>query len=212
MTVTFARDVQIVCMGALAILLFYTLWLSRYRGLDSHVTVRWVLVQCAAMLAIVLWKWLPIFEFTSRLEDRQLLLVVTVLIFAFTAFLMLDLLVRISRQSVQIKKLVQELAIQSLRLDSVAPFEAPPMRAETTSMRDDADIVPHAPHSPGTASRLSASGSQILFLCWLVCLVALNGILLNEPLSRWLVYTIAPSKSNTIEATLKPLLTAAYKN
>jgi hypothetical protein len=208
MTMTFAGDIQIVCMGALSILLFYTLWLSRYRGLDTHITVRWVLVQCAAMLAIVLWKWLPIFEFTSRLQDRQLLLVVTVLIFAFTAFLMLDLLVRISRQSVQIKKLVQELAIQRLRLDPVAPLETPPTRAETTLVRDQADITSDAPHSPGASPRLSAS--QILFLCWLVCIVALNGILLNEPLSRWLVGEIAPL--NKIEATLKPLFTAAYQN
>jgi hypothetical protein len=118
----------------------------------------------------------------------------------------LDLLVRIARLSVQIKKLVQELAIQFLRLDWLALFEVP------ISMRDAAVIGPHAPHSSGTASRLSASASQILFLCWLVCLVALNGMLLNEPLSRWLVYTIAPLKSNTIEVTLKPLLTAAYKN
>jgi Uncharacterized conserved protein (DUF2304) len=208
MTMTFAGDIQLVCMGALAILLFYTLWLSRYRGLDTHVTVRWVLVQCAAMLAIILWRSLPIFEFTSRLQDRQLLLVVTVFIFAFTAFLMLDLLVRISRQSVQIKRLVQELAIQRLRLDSVAPLETPPMRPETTSLQDEADIVPDALHSPETASR--ASGSQILFLCWLVCIVALNGILLNEPLSRWLVGKVAPL--NKIEATLKPLFTAAYQN
>jgi hypothetical protein len=124
MTMAFARDIQIACLAALALLLCYTLWLSRYRGLDSHVTVRWVLVQCAAIFAVVLWKWLPIFEFTSQLQDRQLLLVTTVLMFTFVAFLMLDLLVRISRQSVQIKKLTQELAIQRLRIDSVAAPEA----------------------------------------------------------------------------------------
>ena len=190
MTVTFATEIQIVCMSTLAILLFYTLWLSRYRGLDTHVTVRWVLVQCAAMLAIVLWKWLPIFEFTSRLQDRQLLLVVTVLIFAFTAFLMLDLLVRISRQSIQIKKLVQELAIQSLRLDSVAPFENLPKRAETTPVRDETHIAPDAPPHPGTASWSSLS--QILFMCWLLCIFALNENM-NEPFSRWLVYSISSS-------------------
>lgn len=123
MTMAFARDIQIACLAALALLLCYTLWLSRYRGLDSHVTVRWVLVQCAAIGAVVLWKWLPIFELTSQLQDRQLLLITTVLMFTFVAFLMLDLLVRISRQSVQIKKLTQELAIQRLRIDSVPATE-----------------------------------------------------------------------------------------
>jgi hypothetical protein len=123
---------------------------------------------------------------------------------------MLDLLVRICMQSVRIKKLVQESAIQPLRLNSLAPFETPPMCAETTSVRDAADIALDAQHSPRTASRLSASASQSLFLCWLFCLVALNGILLNEPLSRWLVYEII--LSNKIEVTLKPLFTAAYQN
>ncbi len=123
---TFARDIQLVCLGTIAALLLYTLWLSRYRGLDAHVTVRWVLVQCAAILAIILWRWLPIFGFTSKLQDRQLLLVTTVLFFAFVTFLMLDMLVRISRQTEQIKKLTQELAIQRLRIDEVVgrPFAA----------------------------------------------------------------------------------------
>lgn len=131
---TFSRDIQLVCLGTLAMLLLYTLWLSRYRQLDAHVTARWVLMQCAAIFAIILWRGLPIFEFTSKLQDRQLLLVTTVLFFAFIAFLMLDLLVRISKQTEQIKRLAQELAIQRLRIDGTVPLEQQALPADTESL------------------------------------------------------------------------------
>jgi hypothetical protein len=116
----FSHDVQLVSLGMLILLLLYTLLLSRYRGLDAHVTVRWVLVQGAAILTVLLWRWLPLFQFTSGLQDRQLLLLMTVVFFAFTAFFMLDTLVRISRHTNQIKRLTQELAIQASRIDAVA--------------------------------------------------------------------------------------------
>jgi hypothetical protein len=116
----FSHDVQLVSLGMLILLLLYTLLLSRYRGLDAHVTVRWVLVQGAAILTVLLWRWLPLFQFTSGLQDRQLLLLMTVVFFAFTAFFMLDTLVRLSRHTDQIKRLTQELAIQASRLDAFA--------------------------------------------------------------------------------------------
>jgi hypothetical protein len=129
-TINFAEDVQLVCLGTFALLLLYTLWLSRYRGLDAHMTVRWALVQCAALFAVGLWRWLPIFGFTSRLQDRQLLLLTMVLFFAFVTFLMLDILVRISKQTGQLKKLTQELAIQRLRVDGIIPAEGPSQPAD----------------------------------------------------------------------------------
>jgi hypothetical protein len=200
----FARDIQLVCMTALAGLLVYTLWLSRYRGLDAHVTVRWVLVQCVAIFAILLWQWLPIFQFTSQLQDRQLLLMMTVLVFAFIAFLILDLLVRVSRQSVQIKRLVQELAIQRMRLDAVAPPEKSPICANTQVQAETVRPVAGGSYR----DRLLSTVSQVLFLIWLLAAVCFNGLLLNEPLATWVVYRIAPTL--TWEASLKPLLTAAY--
>lgn len=118
---SFAGDIQIVCLGTLALLALYTLSLARYRGLDGHLTVRWLLTLGAAFLTIVFWRWLPFFSITSSLQERELLLMVTVLMFAFVIFLMLDLLVRSSRQSGQIKRLTQELAIQRARLDAIAP-------------------------------------------------------------------------------------------
>jgi hypothetical protein len=118
---SFASDIQLVCLGTLSVLVLYTLWLSRYRGLDGHITVRWLLIQIVALLTIAFWRWLPIFDTTSRLQERELLLITTVMLFALVVFLMLDLLVRSSRQAAQIKRLTQELAIQRLRVDELAP-------------------------------------------------------------------------------------------
>jgi hypothetical protein len=117
---SFASDIQLVCLGTLSVLVLYTLWLSRYRGLDGHITVRWLLIQIIALLTIAFWRWLPIFDTTSRLQERELLLITTVMLFALVVFLMLDLLVRTSRQTAQIKRLTQELAIQRMRLDGFA--------------------------------------------------------------------------------------------
>jgi len=108
---TFSITVQSVCIGVLCLLFFYTLWLMRTGRLNAHVTVRWVLAEIAAMIAVVLWRFLPLFSLTSTLGDRELLVVLAVVIFALVAFLILDCLVRISTHTHQIKLLMQELAL-----------------------------------------------------------------------------------------------------
>lgn len=102
--------VQGICLGVLALLFIYTLWLMRSGRLNAHVTVRWILAEGAAFLAVSLWQWLPMFGFTSTLGDRELLMVLAVVFFALVAFLMLDSLVRISTHTHQIKLLTQEVA------------------------------------------------------------------------------------------------------
>ena len=108
---TFSFAVQSVCIGALVLLFGYTLWLMRTGRLNAHVTVRWVLAECAALVAVLLWRLLPLFNFTSTLGDRELLVVLAVVFFALIAFLVLDCLVRISTNTHQIKLLTQELAL-----------------------------------------------------------------------------------------------------
>ena len=103
--------VQSICLGLLAILGIYTLWLMRTGRLDAHVTVRWLLAEGAAFLSVLLWQWLPLFGLTSTLGDRELLMVLAVVFFALIAFLMLDCLVRISTHTHQVKLLTQELAL-----------------------------------------------------------------------------------------------------
>jgi Uncharacterized conserved protein (DUF2304) len=100
-----------ICLGVLALLFAYTLWLMRSGRLNAHVTVRWILAEGAAFVAVSLWQWLPLFGFTSTLGDRELLMILAVVFFALIAFLMLDSLVRISTHTHQIKLLTQELAL-----------------------------------------------------------------------------------------------------
>lgn len=108
---TFSFTVQSICFGALALLFGFTLWLMRTGRLNVHVTVRWVLAESAAILAVLLWRWLPLFSVTSTLGDRELLVILAVVFFVFIAFLILDCLVRISTHTHQIKLLTQELAL-----------------------------------------------------------------------------------------------------
>ena len=110
--------VQSVCLGMLALLLVYTLWLMRSGRLNAHVTVRWILAEGAAIFAVMMWQWLPLFGFTSTLGDRELLMILAVVFFALIAFLILDSLVRISTHTHQIKLLTQELALLRVRSES----------------------------------------------------------------------------------------------
>ncbi len=141
---TFSFTVQSVCLGALALLFGYTLWLLRSGRLSAHVTVRWVLAESAAFLAVLLWRWLPMFSYTSGLGDRELLVVLAVIFFAFIAFLILDCLVRISTHTRQIKLLTQELAL--LRECT----EPGPVRSEQGHPhRDNAPSCCQADSAPG---------------------------------------------------------------
>ena len=106
-----------ICLGVLAMLFAYTLWLMRSGRLNAHVTVRWILAEGAAFVAVSLWQWLPLFGFTSTLGDRELLMVLAVVFFALIAFLMLDSLVRISTHTHQIKLLTQEVALLRAQLE-----------------------------------------------------------------------------------------------
>lgn len=155
---SFVGHIQIVCLATLALLIVYTLWLSRYRELDGHLTVRWLLIQVTALLTIAFWRWLPFFTVTSTLQERELLLMITVLQFAFVVFLMLDLLVRSSRQSMQIKRLTQEVAIQRTRIDAIAPEPG----VSGTPQGD------RTPTVPSRVAREKLSKAAILASLWIV--------------------------------------------
>lgn len=114
----FSLTIQTVCLMLLSGLMIYTLWLMRSGRLNAHVTVRWVLVELAGFFAVVLWKWLPLFKYTSTLGDRELLMILAVVFFVLIAFLMLDCLVRISTHTTQLKRLTQELALLRTHVES----------------------------------------------------------------------------------------------
>jgi hypothetical protein len=133
--ISFSTTVQSICLGALALLMLYTLWLSRYKGLEAHIAVRWILIECVAILAVVLWRWLPFLAYTSGLQDRELLLILTVLFFVFVAFFVLGTLIRISMHSRQIKQLTQELALVRLQTETIPGGER---HSKTTKLKQAA--------------------------------------------------------------------------
>lgn len=102
-------------------LIAYTLWLLRSERLSAHIAVRWLLAECTAIAAFLLWQWLPLFRYTSAMGDRELLMVLAVIFFVLVTFLMLDSLVRISAQNLQIKRLAQEFALLQERFEDAQP-------------------------------------------------------------------------------------------
>jgi len=183
---TFAGDIQVVCLGTLTLLIIYTLWLSRYRGLDGHLAVRWLLIQGGALLTIMFWRWLPLFSVTSSLQDRELLLMVTVLLFAFVIFLALDLWVQHPPQSAENKRLTQELAIQRERIDRLVHTQAP----EAVGDIPEPELPRHG------ANRMSRGA--VLACLWIILCV---GFFMAE---------IMGYKSPLYPKVLKAFLTADY--
>lgn len=201
MTADLVSEVQTASLIALALLLCYTLWLWRYRGLDRHLAFRWAFLQFGTMLALALLSIPAVRKLVSHLKETELLLILAVLTFGFVAFLIFDLLLKISSQSAQLEKLSLALALQ---------------RPE--SGREAARDTRHDPGQPDRATiwerfvalfrpSLGSAGPQLLFFLWLLGVALLNGILLNEPLMRDWAGSAGLLK---YEAILKPRFTAAY--
>jgi hypothetical protein len=142
MTILSLMSVRFVSVALMCGLVVYTVWLLRSERLSAHIAVRWVLAECAAIAAFLLWQWLPLFRYTSAIGDRELLMVLAVIFFVLVTFLMLDSLVRISTQNVQIKRLAQELALlreavesgQPLAENPADPSQLPPRLHELTRL------------------------------------------------------------------------------
>jgi hypothetical protein len=128
---SFSLSVQLTCLVMLILLLIYSLMLLRFGRLNAHITVRWVLAECAAILAVILWGKLPIITFTSKMEDRELLVILAVVIFSLVAFFTLDCLTRISSQHRQIVIITQELALLRERVEANASTSNPSLKEES---------------------------------------------------------------------------------
>jgi hypothetical protein len=181
----FISQIQVVSLAAIILLVAYALWLARYRGLDGHLTVRWLIVLVATGFCIAFWQYLPPFRITSVMQERELLLMVTVGLFALVVFLMLDLLVRSSRHTAQIKRLTQELAIQRERIDRLEPVQ-PVARIE--------------PRKPAEVQMPRARGSFVMSLAWLWIVLCLGFSAYDTFLYRTKYYPSA----------LRKFLAAAY--
>jgi len=161
---SFSTAVQAASLLSLAGLLLYTFWLMRAGRLSAHLTVRWMLAEGAAILGVLVWSWLPFFSFTSGLNDRELLVILAVLLFVLIAFLMLDSLARISTHTHQIKRLTQEVAL--LRAASAgAGLDLPAATMVAVPMP-----LPAGPRPDGGA-RGAITWPQRLALLWIAACV-----------------------------------------
>lgn len=156
---SFSTAVQGASLLSLAGLLLYTFWLMRAGRLSAHLTVRWMLAEGVAILGVVVWSWLPFFSFTSGLNDRELLVVLAVLLFVLIAFLMLDSLARISTHTHQIKRLTQEVAL--LRAASAGGQDPPAATGVAVSalIKISAGRAPEHEREPGPPRHTSGRGS-----------------------------------------------------
>jgi hypothetical protein len=130
--------------------------------LDAHVTVRWILAECAAILAVLLWGRLPFITYTSVLGDRELLVVLAVIFFGLVAFLMLDCLARISTHTYQIKRLTQELAL--LR-------ESTRKQSNSALLRDD--LAPQRNDIASGGERKRDAMRDALLAIWIVACICI---------------------------------------
>lgn len=108
---------NIVCQLFVLVLLFYTLWLVRSERLNSHIAVTWILVELLILLGFWLWKFSPFYVITSKLNDRELMMLLAVFIISLIIFLMLDILTKSSKHAHQIKCLTQEVALLRNEVD-----------------------------------------------------------------------------------------------
>lgn len=184
---SFSLIVQTVCLVLLSGLMFYTLWLMRSGRLNAHVTVRWVLVECAGIFAVVLWKWLPLFKYTSALGDRALLMILAVVFFVLIAFLMLDCLVRISTHTTQVKRLTQELALLRTYVEPVG-------KEEDSTVAKIPVIVPNVESFKQNNGDLGKRDMLLIF--WIVACLGLY---------LWDIYPGYPE-------TMKAFFTASYQH
>ncbi len=107
----FSSSILGVSLVVLLVLLGYTLLLLRSGQLSPHLAVKWVLTELLIILSVLLWGKLPLFVFTSQIEDRAMMVMLAVLFFVFVVYLILDCLIQISTHTNQIKKLTQEIAL-----------------------------------------------------------------------------------------------------
>lgn len=163
---SFSFSVRSICLGLLISLMAYTLWLMRTGRLNAHVTVRWILAEGLAILAVLLWGGLPLIQYTSTLGDRELLVVLAVVFFALLAFFILDCLVRISTHTHQIKQLSQELALLRQQIADVGvcfPIAA----------------MPEPMPAPGAKACVGESLRDLLLFFWMatcLCLFLWDGL------------------------------------
>ena len=132
----FSFAVESTCLVVLGSLFVYTVALIRSGRVSAFIAVRWIIVELVAICAVLIWGRLPLIAFTASLGDRELLVVLAVILFGLIAFLMLDNLQRISDQNSQLRRLNQEVALLRESVATGGPI------AQRGLACDDMDTAP----------------------------------------------------------------------
>ena len=108
---SFNTALQIATLVSLGSLFGYTQWLMRTGRLSAHLTIRWLLAEGAAFLAMFFWSMLPFFSLEPGLDGREHLIILVLILCIFIAFLILDSQARTAAHTHEIRQLTEEIAL-----------------------------------------------------------------------------------------------------
>ena len=185
----FSPSVLALCLFALFALTLYTFLLLRAGKLTPHITLRWLLTEGVAIVAVILWGRLPFISMTSMLNDRELLVVLAVIFFSLFIFLILESQKYISKHTNQIRRLSQEIALLRAQLEDQGQG-GPLTRAQegrfdqvslpcTTSEGPSVAKTPVKTADSGVEKGAGANALELVCLAW-VALIAAFELVMNH--------------------------------
>ena len=104
---------------------------------------------------------LPVISYTSRLNDREMLVILAVIFFGLISFLILDALSRISTHTRQLKVLTQEVALLRENIAASGKIDLAHRPIEPID-RDDSGIL------KGQACSMLKGYQQAMLALWIV--------------------------------------------
>lgn len=168
---------QIATLVSLGSLFGYTQWLMRTGRLSAYLTIRWLLAEGAAFLAMFFWSMLPLFSLEPGLDGRDHLIVLVMILFIFIAFLILDSQARTAAHTHEIRQLTEEIALLRTTMSDRAPSAVVP----TTSL-----ISRLIAAVKGKRQRQPISWSTIAGTVWIGCCIAFYILEMQPDPPPWL--------------------------
>jgi hypothetical protein len=176
---SFNTALQIATLVSLGSLFGYTQWLMRTGRLSAHLTIRWLLAEGAAFLAMFFWSMLPFFSLEPGLDGRKHLIILVMILCVFIAFLILDSQARTAAHSHEIRQLTEEIAL--LRTTISDRDRAPSAIVATTSLLSRLIAA-----AKDNRQRQPISWSTVAGIFWISCCIAFYLLEMQPGLSPWL--------------------------
>ena len=176
---SFNTALQIATLVSIGSLFGYTQWLMRTGRLSAHLTIRWLLAEGAAFLAMFFWSMLPLFSLEPRLDGREQLVILVLILCIFIAFLILDGQARTAAHTHEIRLLTEEIA--RLRTTMIDRDRPPTAVAPTTSMFGRLMAA-----AKGKRQRQPISWPTVAGSVWIGGCIAFYILEMQSGLSSWL--------------------------